>query len=49
MVERGVATLEQELGLLKKLNLFWQKKGKIILHCQKKNLIEKLRDPRKWY
>ena len=37
MVERGAATLDQELGLLKKLNLFWKKRERIILYWKKKN------------
>ena len=44
MVERGVAKLEQELGLLKKLNLFWQKKGKKLYYIGKRRTsFEKLK------
>lgn len=44
MVERGAATYDQELGLLKKLNHFWQKKGKKLYYIGKRRTsIEKLK------
>ena len=44
IVERGAATLDQELGMLKKLNLFWQKKGKKLYYIGKRRTsIEKLK------
>lgn len=43
MVEFGTVELEQELGLLKELKLYWQKKGKEIYYVGKRRTsIEKL-------
>ncbi len=36
MVERGTVEIEQELGLLKKLKIYWQKKGKEIFYIGKR-------------